>query len=69
MIDGDGTGGRAVAGTWRDAQQVLEALTQLYYAVRFGTHPFSTAEFHRADELLARLRALPAPPADSTGPA
>ncbi len=49
----------AVSGTWREAAPALQALTQLYYGIRFGGQAYTAEEFQLADEWLARLRTLP----------
>ncbi len=56
----------AIGREWREAETILSGLTHLYYQVRFGAQQFTAAEFALAEDLLAQLRALPAPPADPT---
>ncbi len=53
-----------VAAAWQEAAPCLLPLTDLYYRVRFGGERVSANDVQVADDLLARLRALPAPPAN-----
>lgn len=56
-----------VAAAWEEAAPSLVPLTDLYYRVRFGGERVSANDVQVADELLARLRALPAPSAVPAG--